>query len=124
MKKIAILLILPFLFSCEDEKQTSSDDLLEQMNAVYEEIQSVIEVSCSSTSQCIATPIGVKPCGGPTRFIVHSNTTDQNELDSLVDQYNGLNARYNEVNNLGSDCSIETAPEIECVTGECQEVTS
>ncbi|WP_420317514.1 hypothetical protein [Ekhidna sp.] len=121
MKKILTLIITVSLISCNDDEPIS-DNLLDQMNTVYQEIEALIDVSCSGSDQCVATPIGVKPCGGPTKFIVHSNNTDENQLGILVEKYNSLNAQYNEINNLGSDCSIETPPTIECVSGECQGV--
>lgn len=123
MSKYLLIFSLLLTFSCKEDSLTA-DDLLGQMNSIYGEIEELVEDSCESSDQCIATAIGVKPCGGPTKFIVHSSRTDQQELDELVEKYNELNAEYNEVNELGSDCSVVTAPEMECISGTCQEIAN
>ena len=123
MNKLIFLTLLLIFFSCkEDNSNSSPDDLLQQMESIDEEIEALLITQCSDGSQCVATPIGVKPCGGPTRFIVHSDATDQAKLDALIEEYNELNAKYNEMNNLGSDCSVVTAPEMDCISGTCQAV--
>ena len=94
------------------------------MENINEQIEALVTTECSDGSQCIASPIGIKPCGGPTKFIVHSSATDQEKLDGLIEQYNELNAEYNTETNAGSDCSVVTAPEFDCVSGTCQAVES
>ncbi|MEQ9466100.1 MAG: hypothetical protein RLN88_01740 [Ekhidna sp.] len=118
------LLILPLLFvlSCKEDTPTS-DDLLSQMNGIYDEIEELIITSCESSDACIASPIGVKPCGGPTKFIVHSSATDQQKLDDLIEEYNELNSQYNEQTGIGSDCALETPPSMDCISGECAVIT-
>lgn len=123
MSKYLLIFPLLLVLSCKEDAPTS-DDLLSQMNSINDEIEALIITSCGSSAQCVATPMGVKPCGGPTKFIVHSNETDQEKLDVLIEKYNDLNSEYNEVNNLGSDCSVVTAPEMDCVSGNCQEIES
>ncbi|MEQ8905360.1 hypothetical protein [Ekhidna sp.] len=123
MSKYLFILSILLLFSCKEDS-LSTDDLLGQMNSVYAEIEDLIVTSCESSDQCVATAIGVKPCGGPTRFIVHSSETDQEKLDELITRYDELNEEYNETSGIGSDCSVVTAPEIDCISGACQEIGS
>ena len=123
MNKLIFLTLLLIFFSCkEDDSNSSPDDLLQQMESIDEQIEALLITQCSDGSQCVATPIGVKPCGGPTKFIVHSSSTDQEKLDALIEQYNELNAEYNTETNAGSDCSVVTAPEMDCISGPCQAV--
>ncbi len=121
MSKYILIFSLLLFFSCKEESPTA-DDLLGQMNSVYAEIEDLIVTSCESSEQCVATAIGVKPCGGPTKFIVHSSETDQEKLDELVTMYNELNEEYNETSGVGSDCAVVTAPETDCISGNCQKV--
>ena len=123
MSKYLLIFPLLLVLSCKEDTPTS-DDLLSQMNSINDEIETLIITSCESSDHCVATPMGVKPCGGPTKFIVHSNETDQEKLDALIEKFNEVNSEYNEVNNLGSDCSVVTAPEMDCVSGNCQEIES
>lgn len=118
MKKIFPLLLL-LAFSCKEEAMPSADHLLEQMNTLEIQISNLLLLSCDSSDQCIATPMGIKPCGGPAKYLVHASHTDQEALDELIDQYNVLNRQYNEVSGTGSDCSIVTPPAMDCVTGNC-----
>ncbi|WP_370090291.1 hypothetical protein [Ekhidna sp.] len=120
MSKYIFTLALIAFLGCKEES-LSPDTLLQQMQEVYTQIEDHIETSCDSSDQCVATAIGVKPCGGPTKFIIHSNATDQTKLDELVADYNELNKQYNEATKAGSDCSVVTAPAVECVSGNCQE---
>ena len=111
------------LLSCKEESTSTPDDLMSQMNAVYGQIENMIQTTCTSSDQCVATAIGVKPCGGPTKYIVHSSATNQENLDELVEQYNELNTQYNEATEAGSDCAFVTPPPMDCISGECQAVT-
>ena len=117
-----LLIICTLLFMACKEEPTTPNDLLDQMNVVYSQIEELIETSCESGDQCIATALGVKPCGGLTQFIIHSSDTDQEKLDALIDQYNELNKEYNETSGVGSDCAVVTAPEIDCISGNCKAV--
>jgi len=125
MNKLIFLAFLSLtMLSCKEDDASTSSELLAQMEAVAQEIEAMIATSCSNNDQCRATPMGVKPCGGPTKFIVHSSATDQGKLDALIEQYNELNTKYNTVAEVGSDCSVVTAPEVDCVMGNCQAVVN
>lgn len=121
MSKYLFILPILLLFSCKEDSPTA-DDLQKQMNSVYAEIEDLIVTSCESSDQCIASAIGIKPCGGPTGYIVHSSETDQEKLDELITRYNELNEEYNETSGIGSDCAVVTAPETDCISGNCQKV--
>ena len=118
---ILLLFIGVTIFSCEDE-QTNTDDLQAQMNKIEEQINTIISKDCSSTESCQARAIGVKPCGGPTHFIIYASMTSESELTELINQYDELNRTYNEQTGIGSDCAIVSPPELECSSGMCVEI--
>lgn len=121
MGKYLTLIIILSIFSCtEDKLPETTDELLNEMNEVYNQIEDLVILSCTSSGQCIATPMGVKPCGGPTQYIVHSTETDQTQLDALISSYNQLNEQYNKVAQIGSDCSIENPPATACISRVCK----
>lgn len=119
MNRIAFLLIFLSLFSCEEEDLTQ-DQLLQKMETISQSIDKLVSLSCENTDQCKAVAIGAKPCGGPSHFIVYSSGTDEDQLTTLIDQYTDLNKKYNEVSGIGSDCSVENPPTLECISGNCE----
>lgn len=121
MKNLVLLLFVGVtIFSCEDE-QTNPDDLQSQMTAIEEQINSITSKECASDAVCTLTPIGVKPCGGPTHYIIYATVASEGRLMTLVSQYNELNEAYNEQTGIGSDCAIVSPPELECTSGMCVE---
>ncbi|WP_421763524.1 hypothetical protein [Ekhidna sp.] len=123
MSKYLSLIFILLTFSCSEDKlpQTESE-ILAEMNQVYSQIEDLVVLSCTSSSQCIASPLGVKPCGGPSQYIVHSTATDQVRLNALINTYNKLNEQYNTVSGIGSDCSVENPPAVSCISGACAEI--
>ncbi|MEP1035614.1 hypothetical protein [Ekhidna sp.] len=125
MSKYVMIISLCFLFACKEENTpTTPDDLLSQMSAINDQIEALISTSCSTTSQCMSTAYGAKACGGPIKYLIHSTNMDLQKFNELVAQYNNLNAQYNEETGVYSDCSIVTKTEVECVSGNCQEVVA
>lgn len=122
MSKFVLIVSLIFLCACNEDSTSTSDDLLAQMAAIDQEIEAMISTSCTASSQCMATAYGAKPCGGPTKYLVHSSDMDLTKFNELVDQYNSLNEQYNVETGAISDCSIVTKPEVDCISGDCQEV--
>lgn len=120
MKSIfAGLFLLIFITSCYDEELTA-EELQAEMSRISTEIDELISMDCTNAT-CNATPIGVKACGGPTHYIIHSSKTPQNKLNALISAYNKANLEYNQVTGIFSDCSIVNPPEVVCVSGECIE---
>ena len=124
MYKFIAILCVCFLFSCKEEATQPFEDLLSQMSALNAQIEGLIETSCSTSGQCMATPYGAKPCGGPLKYLVHTTDIDLIKLYALVSQYNSLNEQYNQESGIGSDCALVGKPEVECLSGNCQAVGS
>jgi hypothetical protein len=75
---------------------------------------------CGGDGECRAIGLGVKPCGGPSEYLVYSTSTvDRLELLRLVSKYNVFNYGINRRYNLASDCMVVTPPAVGCVDGVC-----
>lgn len=85
------------------------------------EIEAFIgEPGCSGPGDCAALPLGVKPCGGPWSWLVYSRSAvDTLELQTLVTDYNSLNADLNQRWGWVSDCAMTPSPALACRDGVC-----
>lgn len=125
MKVFSTILLIVLLFACKEEKeQPTAADLSNQMEVINNEIEAMISTSCTTSSQCMASAFGAKPCGGPWKYILHSTDIDLQKLNTLLGEYYELNVQYNEVSGIGSFCDFVTKPDVECVSGTCQEVSN
>ncbi len=123
MKKILFILTL-FFFSCgsDDSNSRTPQEILSDMEIIDAEISFMLITSCNGNDECRATAYGVKACGGPVKYLIHSTNMDMDRFNLLVETYNELNAAYNEATSAISDCSLEVQPNVECVSGDCQVV--
>ena len=119
MKFIVALLMILTVFACNDEQEVS--DVLQEMQKIESQIDALVQLDCVASSQCIATPIGVKACGGPTHYIIHNSSTDMDMLTGLIERYNALNRTYNELTGAISDCAVVGPPALTCNSGICME---
>ena len=101
-----------------DEEVTA---LREQKRRLNEEITDLIgEAPCGASSDCGAMAFGVKPCGGAWKYLVYSAAyTDESLLKARIQEYNVLDARWNELTGAISDCMIVKTPPVGCYDGEC-----
>ena len=106
------------------ESATARDtqDIREEMSRLFSEIEKTIgTASCTSSSQCGALPVGVKACGGYSRYLPFSAVnTDVDYLKNLSAQFNELSTRHNELIGAISDCMIQPPPTPVCMNGMCQ----
>ncbi|WP_462254339.1 hypothetical protein [Ekhidna sp.] len=123
MKKILLILTLCF-FSCgsDDSNSRTPQEILSDMEIIDAEINFMLITSCDDNVECRATAYGVKACGGPVEYLIHSTNMDMDRFNLLVETYNELNAAYNEATSAISDCSLEVQPTVDCVSGDCQVV--
>ncbi|WP_028322502.1 hypothetical protein [Desulfatiglans anilini] len=78
------------------------------------------EAPCADSSDCRAIAFGKKPCGGPWEYLVYSaKHTEESELQSKVQEYNALNARWNRLSGAVSDCMLLMEPPVACERGQC-----
>jgi len=93
-------------------------------DATFEELdQRILELigtpACADVSSCASMAIGVKPCGGPWRYLVYSRAvTDERTLAAVVSEYNEIDRRSPRYGTI-SDCSIVMPPALSCASGVC-----
>jgi hypothetical protein len=97
--------------------QSDRERLRELKRAIDEEIG---EPRADSVAQCKYIPFGAKPCGGPWMYLVYSTArTDESKLQRLVREFNALQKKINEEEQVGSDCSVPSEPELVLENGVC-----
>jgi hypothetical protein len=98
-------------------QQSNRERLRELKRAIDEEIG---EPRADSVAQCKYIGFGAKPCGGPWMYLVYSTArTDESKLHRLVREFNALQKKINEEEQLGSDCSVPPEPELVLENGVC-----
>ena len=97
------------------------EELQVEMNALQSKIEAEIgDPVCEQSQQCEILPLGVKPCGGPWRYLVYSKSVSNTELlTEFADQYRGLNEAYNTAEQLVSDCMLVSPPAVSCTMNRC-----
>ena len=76
---------------------------------------------CTSSEQCRAAPVGVKPCGGPRSYLPYCVlTTDERALLAKLDELKRAEEAYNRQTGAFSTCELVVEPPVEIVDGACQ----
>jgi hypothetical protein len=100
-----------------DETVADTTRLRELREAVEQQLGTP---TCTDRSQCRAMPVGAKPCGGPSSYVVYSMaTTDSVRLAAVVQEYTAYQADLNRKQELVSDCQFLSAPPVDCMAGAC-----
>lgn len=97
--------------------------MVENLQRLRLEIDSLIaqDLTCESVADCRAVPVGAKACGGPKAYLVASVRNAAFEaLQSKSQEHQEMEKLYNEQNQMMSDCSVVTEPEMQCVDSRCQ----
>jgi hypothetical protein len=123
MKVLIKILLFSFILlsiNCTS-KQDDSSITLEQLEAKKTVIENYINTfSCSESLGCNYIAFGSKPCGGPRKYLVFSNTINLPQLQTMVTEYNEMDHLRNVQTNAISDCSVPLPPnDIACVNGVC-----
>ena len=128
MKKSIITLGLMSLFISLTAMQCDDDDVsaycensVENLLILKANIGALASASvCSDEFECRYIAFGSKPCGGPWEYLIYTTSIDTEELTSLVNEYNQLEADYNVNCDAVSDCMAAIPPTgFECVDSEC-----
>jgi hypothetical protein len=101
------------------ETSNKADDL-ETLNNLKAEIEKLANsMKCSNAADWKITPLGAKPCGGPSGFIAYHKDIDTASFLSKIKTYTELNKKFNTKHGLMSDCSIIAEPStVKCVDGK------
>ena len=118
--KIALFSFILLSINCTS-KQDDSNITLEELEAKKTAIENYRNTfSCSESLGCNYIAFGSKPCGGPRKYLVFSNTINLPQLQTMVTEYNEMDHLRNVQTNAISDCSVPLPPnEIGCVNGVC-----
>lgn len=133
---IAFLILLPLAISVGEDDEpimilkrspkkaekvepvdTTKQPLTEKIAKTKKEIDQLVATSgkCTEDRDCVALPIGEKPCGGPERYIVYSKRSPKSsEISKLAAAYLTHRKTENSSSIDMSDCQFITAPKIEC----------
>ena len=108
--------ILLVCLGCGDESDDAA--LLKRME--QDILEFVGEPLCQDSTECRFIGLGVKPCGGPWKYVIYSMATvDSVELAARVAAYNDLNRELNQRHGWVSDCSVPPPPNLTCQDGRC-----
>ena len=116
---LTILLLLILFIGCDNESNEERD--VARLEHMEKEILEIIsDLSCQDSTDCQFVDFGVKPCGGPWRYLVYSAThVDNVLLNEKVKAYNEYNNTLNIRYGWISDCSYAIIPVLGCIEGEC-----
>ncbi|MDZ4660497.1 MAG: hypothetical protein SGJ18_02640 [Pseudomonadota bacterium] len=94
---------------------------IEKLYKLEEKINDIlVQDYCSIAGDCEAYPFGSKACGGPKSYIVNSVNNRGSELQTLVEEYNSIEAELNEFSGAISTCEYLMPPQnIKCVQNKC-----
>ena len=91
----------------------------QKLTSLIKEIDSMIQVEkCEGLNDWSFTPIGAKPCGGPTSYLAYPNKIEA-EILPKVRQFTTMQSALNKKYKLMSDCLMVPEPtEIKCEAGK------
>ena len=110
---------LPKDVSQKPENNVSQQEDRQHLSVLIREIEMQIQsVSCDDAADWAFSPIGAKPCGGPTFYIAYPKGMESHILPEIK-KFTEMQTAFNKKYNLMSDCMIVTPPTgIKCVDGE------
>lgn len=122
LRYIAMMGLLPWAVSCESSAYDEKGAEAKQLAELYAEIEKLAEGKpCTDASEWSFTPIGSKPCGGPSGYIAYSTQIDTEHFFNRVALYDMLQKKFNEKWGVSSDCAVVPAPTgVQCVEGKPQ----
>ena len=120
---VFILAISIFLmaFQCEDEAENTKEDEQKALIANKKPIEDLAATSvCNESTECKFIAFGSKPCGGPWSYLIYSTSINIENLENMVENYNKMEAEFNEKWGVISDCSFVLQPtSINCENNIC-----
>lgn len=80
-------------------------------------------LSCQLDRDCVALPMGARPCGGPEKYLVSSaKNRNFKEIQKKAQQSIELEKKFNLAAGIGSICSVAIQPDVKCVNRLCRVV--
>lgn len=97
----------------------------EKLSGLIKEIDSLVATeNCSDPSEWRSSPIGAKPCGGPSSYIAYPIKMED-EILAKIKTFTTMQADFNKKYQLMSDCAVVPPPAgITCEGGKAVLVKS
>jgi len=119
---IFILLIVSTLFCCKDSNTLTTTKVADEreLKSLLNEIETMYDgIACTNITDWRFVPIGSKPCGGATHFVLYDLKSDTKLFLQKVELYTQKQKVFNVKYKLSSDCSAIIAPKsIACVNNK------
>ncbi|NJL23965.1 MAG: hypothetical protein HC902_01430 [Calothrix sp. SM1_5_4] len=79
------------------------------------------DLACSKDADCVTVPVGSRPCGGPSDYLVTSvHNPDLEQVRALAVELEMAEREYNRSNELVGTCDFRMPPETSCGQGLCR----
>jgi hypothetical protein len=110
---------LPKDISLKPENNLTQQADQQQLSLLIKEIDSMAQgETCDGSGNFAFTPIGAKPCGGPSSYIAYPKKT-ATEILPKVQKFTEMQSAFNKKYKLMSDCTMVPEPtEIKCENGK------
>ena len=108
------------------DAQSAQQQLEMELNLAHQQINlKNMNLACAGDGNCESMPMGERPCGGPSSYLIFSNTNMYAvELHKLVDKYTELEKRINNgSSNIVSSCQSLPEPDPRCEKDKCVDHT-
>jgi hypothetical protein len=93
-----------------EEAHKAIDDLSSQPTAL----------SCQESVDCQVVPVGQRPCGGPSRYVIASTRSEGfAQIVSLAGQITKQEDELNRRENRVGTCEFHIPPEVACIASRC-----
>ncbi|MGH8446781.1 MAG: hypothetical protein ACREVL_16035, partial [Solimonas sp.] len=78
------------------------------------------DAAAETVADCAAEPIGHRPCGGPSGYVVYSKRTgNEIRILGLAESTRDLGRQIDEGSGLMSTCEMRMPPEVALRKGRC-----
>jgi hypothetical protein len=104
------------------DAQTAQQKLEAEKSSLEQQIHAKNQnLSCAGDGNCESMPMGEKPCGGPSTYLIYSTSNMYApELQKLVARYTEVEKRVNNGSmNIVSTCSSLVEPDPRCEKDRC-----
>lgn len=105
-------------YSTDKSTPASSEKIAKRLAELRVEFEKIKNEPCTDAASWKFAPVGSKSCGGP-QFYTAFPIAKEAETQKLISEYTQLDAEFQRINQLLSDCSLVEAPaELQCVNGK------
>ena len=124
ISSITILTVMPgFLpdIANAEAKAPSTEKLIGQRTRLNDDVLRLSQpAKCKVDGDCAVLPMGVKPCGGPWKYVLYAKKNSKlAKLKARLADYNKLDQQINESQQTMSDCSMTVQPQLKCEHSMC-----